>query len=129
MPIIDLNKYAGHYVEDANSYLGKKWVRDYSKENIGFFPKAQFYKELKFRKASVTFHCSGCGKEHSRGMRCLGDSYSRICHNCADTFYTNALVELEKIKQTLLNGKEELKTNKIKWDKEAIVGALSDKKD
>lgn len=87
---------------------------------------------LSRRKKAYSNKCSICRKNCSQS---LGDRYERICINCIDEFVDNSIVELDYIKEKLIEEKKFLNDNRDKitkkekeivdiWDKEDMLNKL-----
>ena len=58
-------------------------------------------------------------------MRCLGSSWGKICHSCAEEFIVKSLKVTDEIKKVLQERLKELEANRDKWNREALVGSLN----
>jgi len=91
----------------------------------GLIASNAFLNCLSFSKANKSFKCVICDKEKPKNTRYLGESYRRVCSDCAFEWIENSVKALQEMEMLLKKSKENLKLNKDKWRKEMIVGALS----
>ncbi len=102
-------------------------TKEYERRTIwnGLNASNTFLNSLNFSKANIPFKCKICDKQKPKNTRYLGDSYQRICSDCAPEWIENSVKALQEMEMILNETKENLKLNKDKWRKEMIVGALN----
>ena len=106
-------------------YVKREWGEDgYETIYKGLCPTAQFWKDLKIKKARNHFECVACNKKKPKGTQYVGVYYCRICFLCLSEWIKTSkrtLLEIERIFNKI--GKE-LEENKQDWNKELIVNSL-----
>jgi hypothetical protein len=113
MPIIDLHSATGWYMDEPSK-----------SEDNGLNPKKQFYENIRIKKANTEFECHICAKKRGKGFRYIGNNWNKICHHCLEQWTENSAKTIKDILAIINNINKDLKENKAKWEKEAIVGAL-----
>ena len=121
MPILDLNNF--QWEEDG----ALKWKRIIRYNGLTY--KKSMIKAVNIKRTNNLFDCLTCGKKRGKGTRYVGNNYERICHYCLDDWCKNSIMSLKEIIQSIKETNKEFKKNESKWNKDALVGALTIKDD
>ncbi len=110
-------------IKDDTHFSGYRWER--ISDFKGLIPTNQFWKDLKLRKSQRGFKCSCCDKELPKGTKYIGSTYEKICFCCFTEWIKNSNKTLLNIQERFKEIKEELNTNKDRWERELIINNLS----
>jgi hypothetical protein len=119
--IIDFHKTQYKYIANPNG-TGK-----YTVECIfnGMLYKKSFVRAMNIRVARVNFHCYSCDKERAKGTRYVGGHYDRVCLFCLEEWIKHSSNTLKEMNKMVLDLGKQYKKNHGEWNKEAIVGNLT----
>ena len=118
MPLLDFSDARWEWDENRKRYY-----------RVGIFNGLQYKNslnyQLKAKKSRNQFDCISCGKTRGKGTRYVGENYSRICFYCLNDWNNNSINKLKQIIGIIKENQKDLKKNEPKWNKEALVGALT----
>jgi len=99
----------------------KHWDKDLGKLELYKWEKGLF-EFIKIRKESK---CYGCDKTIKKGCYCLGgNSYNKICLDCANRFCDNFNKSLNEHKKMANKVKEYLEKNKGEMMKNNVINSV-----
>lgn len=113
------NNFDYKYEYDSDGVPHLKMIR------IGLTPSKQFFKDLKFSKATVPFRCRTCEKDRPKNTRYLCSNYDKICIKCAELWIKNSIKTMGEAKEELNITLKNFNDNKADWERDMVIGALS----
>ena len=121
MPLLDF--YKNRWKQILLPRNDWKWEKESCFNGLTY--KQSFLRQIKPKKSKDKFKCRICDKFRGKGTRYVGDNYHRVCQFCFEEWFDKSAETLKKMINLIKKTKKESESNKDKWQKEALIGALT----